>query len=168
MESQTSSSTESSDLLEENELTELIAAASPPPVSAGSPGVRMGVSVSADTVPVPEVEPEDLEVNTGLADSEWDSVPGFGSCDAEGSLAEFKSDDGGRFSQIVDPFLCPLLLPPPDPSLLPSPLIPSFPFFPLLPPPCPSPSEPNGPPKVGGGARVSRPNSLRLWIVWCI
>jgi len=27
----------------------------------------------------------------GLTDSEWESVPGFGSCDAEGSLAEFKS-----------------------------------------------------------------------------
>ena len=61
MESQTSSSTESSDALEESELTELIAAASPPPVS-GSPGVRMGVS--ADAVPVPEVEPEDPKANS--------------------------------------------------------------------------------------------------------
>ena len=30
-------------------------------------------------------------VFAGLADSEWESVPRFGSCDAEGSLAEFKS-----------------------------------------------------------------------------
>jgi len=27
----------------------------------------------------------------GLADVEWESVPGFGGCNAEGSLAEFKS-----------------------------------------------------------------------------
>jgi len=43
-----------------DELTELVAVASSPSVS-GSPGVRMGVS--ADAVPVPEVEPEALEAN---------------------------------------------------------------------------------------------------------
>jgi len=63
MESQTSSSTTPTESLDpmdeqsdESELTELIAAASPPPVN-GSPGVRMGES--ADAVPFPEVEPED-------------------------------------------------------------------------------------------------------------
>jgi len=48
--------TESPDTDSSDELTELIAAVSSPTVS-GSPGVRMGVS--ADAVPVPEVEPED-------------------------------------------------------------------------------------------------------------
>ena len=55
--------TESPDTDSSDELTEQIAAASPPPVS-GSPGVRMGLS--ADAVPFPppvasEVEPEDAE-----------------------------------------------------------------------------------------------------------
>jgi len=53
--------TESPDTDSSDELTELSAAASSPSVS-GSPGVRMGVS--ADAVPLPEVEPEDPEVNT--------------------------------------------------------------------------------------------------------
>ena len=57
--------TESPDTDSSDELTEQVAAASPPPVS-GSPGVRMGLS--ADTVPFPppvalEVEPEDAQVN---------------------------------------------------------------------------------------------------------
>jgi len=58
--------TESPDTDTSDELTEYVAAASPPPVSR-SPGVRMGVS--ADAVPFPppvalEVEPEDPQVNT--------------------------------------------------------------------------------------------------------
>jgi len=59
MESNTVSSdtmTESPDTDSSDELTELIAVASPPSVS-GSPGVRM--KESADAVPVLEVEPED-------------------------------------------------------------------------------------------------------------
>jgi len=48
--------TESQDTDSSDELTEPVAAASTPSVS-GSPGVRMGMS--ADAVPVPEVEPED-------------------------------------------------------------------------------------------------------------
>ena len=52
--------TESQDTDSSDELTEPVAAVSSPSVS-GSPSVRMGVS--ADAVPVPEVEPEDLEAN---------------------------------------------------------------------------------------------------------
>jgi len=71
MESNTVSSdtiTESPDTDSSDEVTELIAAASPPSVN-GSPGVRMGES--ADAVPFPppaasEVEPDDPEVNTYL------------------------------------------------------------------------------------------------------
>jgi len=55
--------TESQDTDSSDELTEPVAVVSSPSVS-GSPGVRMGVS--ADAVPVPEVEPEDLEANTLL------------------------------------------------------------------------------------------------------
>jgi len=55
--------TESQDTDSSDELTEPVAAVSSPSVS-GSPGVRMGVS--ADAVPVPEVEPEGPgEANTG-------------------------------------------------------------------------------------------------------
>jgi len=54
--------TESQDTDSSDELTEPVVVASSPSVS-GSPGVRMGVS--ADAVPVPEVEPEDpVEANT--------------------------------------------------------------------------------------------------------
>jgi len=53
--------TESPDTDSSDELTELVAAVPSPSVS-GFPGVRMGVS--ADAVPVPEVEPEDPETNT--------------------------------------------------------------------------------------------------------
>jgi len=53
--------TESQDTDSSDELTEPVAAVSSPSVS-GSPGVRMGMS--ADAVPVPGVEPEDLEANT--------------------------------------------------------------------------------------------------------
>jgi len=53
--------TESQDTDSSDELTEPVAAAS---AVSGSPGVRMGVS--ADAVPVPEVEPEALEANTCL------------------------------------------------------------------------------------------------------
>jgi len=53
--------TESQDTDSSDELTEPVAAASSPSVS-GSPGVRMGVS--ADAVPVPEVEQEAPEANT--------------------------------------------------------------------------------------------------------
>jgi len=56
--------TESQDTDSCDELTEPVAAASSPPVS-GSPGVRMGMS--ADAVPVPEVEPEALQANKCLA-----------------------------------------------------------------------------------------------------
>jgi len=59
-----SSDTESPDTDSSDELTELTAVASPPPVN-GSPGVRMGES--ADAVPVREVESEDPthpQVNT--------------------------------------------------------------------------------------------------------
>jgi len=57
--------TESQDTDSSDELTEPVVAASSSSVS-GSPGVRMGVS--ADAVPVPEVEPEDLpaEANNNL------------------------------------------------------------------------------------------------------
>jgi len=55
--------TESQDTNSSDELTEPVAAVSSPSVS-GSPGVRMGMS--ADAVPVPEVEPEDLEANSSL------------------------------------------------------------------------------------------------------
>ena len=55
--------TESQDTDSSDELTEPVAAVSSSSVS-GFPGVRMGES--ADAVPVPEVEPEDLpaEANT--------------------------------------------------------------------------------------------------------
>jgi len=53
--------TESPDTDSSDELTELVAAV-PSPLVSGSPGVRM--RVSADAVPVPEVEPEDPEANT--------------------------------------------------------------------------------------------------------
>ena len=61
--------TESPDTDLSDELTEPVAAASPPSVN-GSPGVRMGES--ADAVPFPppvalEVEPEDPKVNILLA-----------------------------------------------------------------------------------------------------
>jgi len=57
--------TESQDTDSSDALTEPVAAASSPSVS-GSPGVRMGVS--ADAVPVPEVEPEGpLEANNIVA-----------------------------------------------------------------------------------------------------
>ena len=65
MESQTSSSTESSDPLEENELTEQVAAVSPPPVSR-SPGVEVGLSADATPFPPPvmsEMELGDAETN---------------------------------------------------------------------------------------------------------
>jgi len=52
--------TESQDTDSSDELTEAVAAETSPSVS-GSPGVRMGVSGNA--IPVPEVEPEDLETN---------------------------------------------------------------------------------------------------------
>ena len=52
--------TESPDTDSSDELTELVAAVPSPSVS-GSRGVRMGMS--ADAVPVPEVEPEDPETN---------------------------------------------------------------------------------------------------------
>jgi len=59
--------TESQDTDSSDKLTELVAVASSPSVS-GSPGVRMGVS--ADAVPVPEVEPEDpTEANNGITSS---------------------------------------------------------------------------------------------------
>jgi len=53
--------TESQDTDSSDELTEPVAAEMSPSVS-GSPGVEMGVSGNA--IPVPEVEPEDLELNT--------------------------------------------------------------------------------------------------------
>jgi len=52
--------TESQDTDSSDELTETVAAETSPSVS-GSPGVRMGVSGNA--ISVPEVEPEDPEAN---------------------------------------------------------------------------------------------------------
>jgi len=58
-----SQSTDSSD-----ELTEPVIAEMSPSVS-GSPGVEMGVSGNA--IPIPEVEPEDPELNTCLVIPAW-------------------------------------------------------------------------------------------------
>ena len=55
--SETTTESQSTDL---SELTEPVTAEMSPSVS-GSPGVEMGVSGNA--IPVPEVEPEDLEAN---------------------------------------------------------------------------------------------------------
>jgi len=60
--------TESQDTDSSDELTEPAAAETSPSVS-GSPGVRMGVSGNA--IPVPEVQPEDLEANIQIGNGIW-------------------------------------------------------------------------------------------------